>query len=115
MIFAYRRFAAEKSFFGGLSRKFIAIFELVFEKVFDFFNDIIGQGQKYWVKSFVIGIFFVILLSNIAGVFFDFMAMMFPGLENYIIAPTTDANFNIAMAIVSTLLVLYLQMRKLGV
>lgn len=115
LIFAYRRFAAEKSFFGGLSRKFIAIFELVFEKVFDFFNDIIGQGQKYWVKSFVIGIFFVILFSNIAGVFFDFMAMMFPGLENYIIAPTTDANFNIAMAIVSTLLVLYLQMRKLGV
>lgn len=113
-ISCYHRFKREKSFFSQYAEKGIAIFEIGFEKIFDFFNDIIGDHQKYWVKSFVIGMFFVILFSNIAGSLFDFVAMAFPGLEKYIIAPSTDANFNIAMAIVSTLLVLYLQMQKLG-
>lgn len=46
------------------------------------------------------------------GSLFDFIAISFPGLEEWIAAPTTDANFNIAMAVISVLLVLYLQMRK---
>lgn len=59
--------------------------------------------------------FFVILFSNLMGSLFDFIAISFPGLEEYVAAPTTDANFNIAMAISAVLLILYLQMRHLGV
>ena len=57
--------------------------------------------------------FFVILFSNLMGTLLDFVGIAFPGLEEGIIAPTTDANFNIAMAVVSVLLILYLQMKHL--
>lgn len=59
--------------------------------------------------------FFVILFSNLMGTLLDFVGIAFPGLEEWIIAPTTDANFNIAMAVVSVLLILYLQMKHLWV
>lgn len=88
---------------------------MVFEKIYDFFIEIIGEGQKYWVKSFVIGMFFVILFSNLMGTAIDAIAISVPQLSEWIAAPTTDANFNIAMAVISVLLVLYLQMRHLGV
>ena len=39
---------------------------------------------------------------------------MFPWLDKYITAPTTDVNFNIAMALVAVGLILYVQFRKLG-
>ena len=38
--------------------------------------------------------FFVILFSNLMGTLLDFVGIAFPGLEEWIIAPTTDANFN---------------------
>ena len=47
------------------------------------------------------------------GTLLDFVGIAFPGLEEWIIAPTTDANFNIAMAVVSVLLILYLQTKHL--
>lgn len=48
------------------------------------------------------------------GTFFDFLEISFPSLGAFVVAPTTDANFNIAMALVSVGLILYLQMRHLG-
>ena len=72
---------------------------MVFEKIYDFFIEIIGEGQKYWVKSFVIGMFFVILFSNLMGTAIDAIAISVPQLSEWIAAPTTDANFNIAMAL----------------
>ena len=45
----------------------------------------------------------------------DFLNTMFPWLDTYITAPTTDANFNVAMALIAVLLVLYLQRRKLWI
>lgn len=114
-VLVYYRFKSGKQLFTKFGNNFILLFELMFEKVYDFFIEIIGEGQKYWVKSFVIGMFFVILFSNLMGTFLDFLAIAFPGLETWIIAPTTDANFNIAMAVAAVLLILYLQMRHLGV
>ncbi len=111
----YYRFKSEKWAFFNFWDRFILLFELVFEKIYDFFAEIMGDGQKAWVKSFVIGMFFVILFSNLMGTAVDAIAISFPWLEEWIAAPTTDANFNIAMAIISVLLVLYLQMKKLGV
>jgi F0F1-type ATP synthase membrane subunit a len=35
-------------------------------------------------------------------------------LDEYIIAPTTDANFNVAMAFIVVVLMLYLQWKKFG-
>lgn len=114
-IFAYHRFKSGKQIFTKFWNNFILLFELMFEKIYDFFIEIIGEGQKYWVKSFVIGMFFVILFSNLMGTAIDAIAISVPQLSEWIAAPTTDANFNIAMAVLSVLLVLYLQMRHLGV
>lgn len=58
--------------------------------------------------------FFVILISNLFASGVDFLAIMFPGLEELINIPTTSSDFNIAMAIVSVGLVLYLQLKKMG-
>lgn len=114
-ILTYHRFKSWKQILTKFWNNFILLFEMMFEKIYDFFIEIIGEHQKYWVKSFVIWMFFVILFSNLMGTFLDFIGVAFPGLEEWIIAPTTDANFNIAMAIVSVLLILYLQMKYLWV
>ena len=95
-------------------KRFILLFELLFEKIYWFFDEIIWENQKFWVKSFVIWIFFVILFSNLLWTIVDFLNTMFPWLDKYIIAPTTDVNFNIAMALIAVGLILYVQFRKLG-
>lgn len=96
------------------------LFDSVFEKVYDFFTDILGTDEKTWVKSYVIGLFFLILFSNLLGVILEFLAPMFGRnaeghfiLEEYISIPTADLNFNIAMASISVLLILIIQARHL--
>ena len=116
LVFAicYYLFKSDKLFlyFG---KRFILLFELWFEKIYWFFDEILWENQKFRVKSFVIGIFFVILFSNLMWSIIDFLNTMFPWLDTYITAPTTDANFNVAMALIAVLLVLYLQRRKLWI
>ena len=109
IIFGYQKFKSEKNqLFKTFWERCIGLFEMLFEKIYGFFTDIIWEKQKYWVKSFVIWVFFVILFANLIGVLFDFLGTMFPWLENYITAPTSDTDFNIAMAIVVVWLVLIL-------
>lgn len=110
----HRGFRLENQFFSSFLDRFSIIFEIFFERIFDFFNEIVWEQQKYWVKSFVIWIFFVVLMSNVMGTLFDFIGMMFPGLEEWVSAPTTLVNFNVAIAMVSVGLMLYLQFKKLG-
>ena len=114
LIFAllYYLFKSDKLFLYYWKR-FILLFELLFEKIYGFFDDIIWNNQKFWVKSFVIWIFFVILFSNLLWTFADFLNTMFPWLDTRIIAPTTDVNFNVAMALIAVGLILYVQFSKL--
>jgi len=108
----YYLFKSDKLFLYYWKR-FILLFELLFEKIYGFFDDIIWNNQKFWVKSFVIWIFFVILFSNLLWTFADFLNTMFPWLDTRIIAPTTDVNFNVAMALIAVGLILYVQFSKL--
>jgi F0F1-type ATP synthase membrane subunit a len=109
----YYLFKSDKLFLYFWKR-FILLFELLFEKIYWFFDEIIWENQKFWVKSFVIWIFFVILFSNLLWTTVDFLDTMFPWLDKYITAPTTDVNFNIAMALIAVGLILFVQFRKLG-
>lgn len=108
----YYLFKSDKLFLYYWKR-FILLFELLFEKIYGFFDDIIWNNQKFWVKSFVIWIFFVILFSNLLWTIADFLNTMFPWLDTRIIAPTTDVNFNVAMALIAVGLILYVQFSKL--
>lgn len=95
---------------------FIVFFEFVFESIFKFFEEILGKEEKRWVKVYVTSMFFIILTSNLLWVFLEFLLPIFGhDIEHYIIIPTANINFNIAMAVVWVLVVIYEQFRFLWV
>lgn len=95
---------------------FIVFFEMIFEKIYEFFEDILGKDEKRWVKVYVVSMFFFILTSNLLGVWIEFLLPVFGhDIEHYIATPTSHINFNIAMAIIWVLVVLYEQFRFLWV
>lgn len=105
-------------FFSNSS--FSLSFEMMYEKMYDLFSGILWGHEKPWIKMFVITLFFVILISNLFGLLLDFIAPM-TGVENgefvlhhYIHQITADINFNLAIAGLSVLLVLAIQLSTLG-
>lgn len=96
--------------------KFFVLFELWFEKIYEFFEGIIGKEQPRWIKSTVIGIFFVVFISNLCAACYDFIATAFPEweFEEMITAPSTWLNFNIAMALCVVAFILIVQIAKKG-
>ena len=91
-------------------------FDLIYEKVYDFFGNIIGENGKEIIKTYVVVLFFTILFSNLIGIFLELLAPIFWAdeagnfiLEHYIIIPSADINFNLALAIISVLIVLCVQ------
>ncbi|QFR39621.1 F0F1 ATP synthase subunit A [Candidatus Gracilibacteria bacterium 28_42_T64] len=94
---------------------FVVFFEMFFEKVFEFFEDILGKEEKRWTKVYITSLFFIILLSNLLGLFLEFLLPVFGhGMEHYIKIPTADINFNVAMAVVGVVIVIYEQFMFLG-
>lgn len=98
---------------------FMVFFEMIFEKVFDFFEDILWKEEKRWTKIYVTVLFFIILLSNLLGVILSFSSKFFAWtkiwefLYSWITIPTADINFNIAMAVVWVSIVIYEQFKFL--
>jgi F0F1-type ATP synthase membrane subunit a len=91
-------------------------FDLLYEKVYKFYSDILWKEVGKNIKVYIATLFFVIFFANIAGVLLDFIAPIFwvsPQWEfylaEYIVMPTADMQFNIALAIFSTLLLIYVQ------
>lgn len=94
---------------------FIVFFDMFFEKVYEFFEDILGLEEKKWTKMYITGMFFIILFSNLLGVFLElFLPIFGHGMEHYISIPTADINFNVAMAVVGVIIVMYEQFAFLG-
>lgn len=100
----------------------MVLFDSIFEKVYAFFEEILWEETKSWVKNFVTTLFFVILFSNLLGLMIEFIAPIFGTneeghllLEWFIWSPTTDLNFNIGMAIIGVLVVLVMQAKSLWI
>lgn len=94
---------------------FVVFFDMFFEKVYEFFEDILGIEEKKWTKMYITWMFFIILFSNLLGVFLElFLPIFGHGMEYYISIPTADINFNVAMAIVGVIIVIYEQFAFLG-
>ena len=96
--------------------KVATLFDAAYEAMFDFFENILGEDEKYWIKSFVVGIFFIIVFSNLLGIWLEIIIPMFGkdiagayALHHYIQIPSSDINFNVAMAVVSILIMLFVQ------
>lgn len=91
------------------------MFELFFEKSYEFFEDILWKDEKKWIKMYIVIMFFIILLSNLLWVFLEFLIPIFGHhMEEFIKIPTADINFNIAMAVVWVVIVIIEQFKALG-
>lgn len=87
---------------------------MIFFKVYDFFESILWEEEKRWTKVYIVTMFFIILLSNLFWVCLElFLPIFGHSMEHYIKIPTADINFNIAMAVVWVLIVIYEQFKSL--
>lgn len=97
--------------------KFGIAFALLFEGMYEFFEEILGKHQRKTFKIYVVSLFFIILISNILSYTIDLIRVVFLDIEalpKYIVIPTTDFNFNLALAAVSIIIMLYIQFRRAG-
>ena len=101
---------------------FMVLFDLMFEKIFEFFEDSLWKDEKRWVKVYITTLFFVILLANLFWVVLEFLAPVIWfneewqfAMEHYASTPSSDKNFNIAMAIIWVIIILFEQFRFLWV
>ncbi|MDD3145107.1 MAG: F0F1 ATP synthase subunit A [Candidatus Gracilibacteria bacterium] len=113
---------------------FSVFFDMVFEGVYGFFEDILGIDEKKWTKLYITSMFFVILFSNLSGAVLEVigvgigviekgsnLALLAPDkvgdgiLSYYIEIPTSDINFNVAMAVIGVIIVIYEQFKFLGI
>ena len=97
--------------------KFGIAFALLFEGMYEFFEEILGKQQRKTFKIYVVSLFFIILISNILSYTIDLIRVVFLDIEalpKYIVIPTTDFNFNLALAAVSIIIMLYIQFRRAG-
>lgn len=90
------------------------MFELAFEKAYEFFEEILWNEEKSWIKMYITLMFFIILISNLLWVWLEFLTPIFwDSLHHTISIPTADINFNIAMAVVWVLIVIFEQFKAL--
>ena len=79
---------------------------MVFDYVYTFFEDILWIEEKRWTKLYIITLFFIILTANLIGVVIEIIWVGIPFIHNYVAIPTSDINFNIAMAIMWAMIVI---------
>ncbi len=88
---------------------------MMFEKVFEFFEEILWKDEKKWTKIYITTMFFIILFSNLLGVILElFLPIFGEWMHHTISIPTADINFNVAMAVVWVIIVIYEQFKFLG-
>ena len=92
------------------------LFEVMYEKAYDFFGEILEDDFSPFAKSFVVILFFIILFSNALAIVLELIAPFFGVdenwnflLEHYISVPSADLNFNIALAVISMIALLAVQ------
>lgn len=94
---------------------FTTFFDMIFEKAYDFFEELLWVEEKRGPKLFIISLFFIILFSNLLWIILEFFVPIFGHeMEHYIKIPTSDINFNLWMAICAILYMLFQQMKHLG-
>lgn len=95
------------------------IMELIYEKVFKFYENILWQEEKKWIKIYIVVLFFIILIANLMWIWLEFIAPIFwvDGEEEFVLShfiknPTWDLNFTLALSITSIIMLLVIQFSK---
>jgi F0F1-type ATP synthase membrane subunit a len=89
--------------------------DYLLEKVYSFFEDILGEKAPFRIKSYLTNLFLVILIANLLGLVLDILISPFPLLDHYIQSPTGDISFTLALAICSILIVLVVEAKTKGI
>ncbi len=93
---------------------FVVWFDMLFEKFYDFFEDILWKEEKRRIKVYITLLFFIILFANLFWIFMEFMVPIFGEWVKYIVTPPTwDINFNLAMAVIGVIIIIIEQFRSL--
>nr|MDD3720090.1 F0F1 ATP synthase subunit A [Candidatus Gracilibacteria bacterium] len=100
----------------------VILIDFFYEKIYSFFEEILGEEQKRWIKTYIVTLFFIIFLSNFLGIVLEIIAPIFgigkEGefiLEHFVSIPSRSINFNLALAIISVFTILYIQFNSLGI
>ncbi len=91
---------------------------LLFDTMYEFFEEILGKDEKRNIKIYIVTLFFVIFVANMLWYTIDLIRVIFSDIDAifaYIQIPTTSFNFNLALALVSIVLMLVLQIKSLNV
>lgn len=93
---------------------FYILFENFFEQIHVFFEEILWEWEKKWIKIYITSLFFLILFWNLLGLFLDFLTPIFwESMKDFIKTPTSDINFNVAMAVIWLVVILFEQLKAL--
>lgn len=90
---------------------------LLYDTMYEFFEEILGENEKRGVKIYIISLFFIILVSNVLSYTIDLIRVMFTDIDSifrYIEIPTTNFSFNIALAVTSVVIMLAIQLKHLN-
>lgn len=101
---------------GLRNTSFSTFFHFIVEEVYKFFEEILEKSWKPYIKNYVVTLFFIILLSNLSSWLLDWIRMVFTDvdrLSTIITIPTTSFEFNIGLAVVWVVLMLYIQYKHL--
>ena len=105
LVWAYKAFP---------NSKFSTLLSYITEKMYEFFEEIMGEEEKAGIKTYIVVLFFIIVISNLLGLFIDFVKLPFPQLEVLFAIPTANINFTAALATIGVVIMLILQNRHLG-
>lgn len=96
------------------------LIDFFYEKIYNFFEEILWEKQKKWVKTYIVSLFFIIFLSNFLWIFLEIIAPIFWMnmqwefiLEHFVSIPSQSINFNLALAIISVFAILLVQFNEL--
>jgi F-type H+-transporting ATPase subunit a len=96
-------------------RNFSITVDYFIETVYNFFSDILGDATPFRIKSYITNLFIVILLANMLGLLLDIVIYSFPAREQYIQSPTMDIHFTLALAIISVIITLIIEVKHKGI
>lgn len=100
----------------------VILIDFFYEKIYSFFEEILWEEQKRWIKTYIVTLFFIIFLSNFLWIVLEIIAPIFwIGkewefiLEHFVSIPSRSINFNLALAIISVFTILYIQFNSLWI
>ena len=85
---------------------------MLIEKVYDFFEEVVGADAPFRIRSYVINLFLIILIANLLGLAIDILITPFPNLSTLIASPTGNLNFTLALAICSVIITLIIEIKS---